>query len=320
MRTIGAFFRLVRWPNLCFILLTQVLFYYCVFRHLLADGSDTDFYFSGDRIFLFYILCAASVLIAAGGYVINDYFDLKIDSVNKPNRVVVDRIVKRRWAILWHLLFSLLGVALSFYISWKTGNYIIGIGNIVCVFLLWVYSTTFKKKVLLGNIIIAALTAWVIVVIYFFTGARPVHFEGWDNAGYPFNIRKFFKITLVYAGFAFILSVVREVVKDMEDVIGDARYNCRTMPIAWGMPAAKVFVAVWMAVLIAAVSIAAFYAFQSGWRWGALYVFALILVPMLRFLLNLKKAFTAEHFHQLSKLVKLIMLTGILSMFFFLTI
>ena len=320
MKTLGAFFRLMRWRNLCFILITQVLYYYCVFRPLLPDARNTLFYFSGERLFLFYMLSLASILIAAAGYIINDYFDLKIDTVNKPDRVVVDRIVKRRWAILWHLLFSLLGIAISFYISRRTGSYIIGIGNVVCVLLLFVYSTTFKKRVLSGNIIIAALTAWVIIVVYFFTGARLVDFEGWLNSGYVFDIRKLFKITLVYAGFAFVLSVVREVVKDIEDVSGDAKYDCRTMPIAWGMPASKVFVAVWMVVLIAAVCVCIFYAFQSGWRWGALYVFVLILLPMIKFLYDLKKALAAEDFHRLSNLVKLIMLTGILSMLFFLII
>ncbi len=320
MRTVEAFFRLIRWPNLCFILITQILYYYFVFRPLLLNSADVPFYFSGERIFLFYLLCAASVLIAAAGYIINDYFDLKIDSINKPERVVVDRIVKRRWAILWHLILSAAGLAISFYISWRTGYLIIGLGNLLCVLLLWVYSTTFKRKVLIGNFIIAALTAWVLIVIYFFTGARPLDIHGWDNTGYVFQIRKLFIITMVYAGFAFILSVVREVVKDMEDVIGDAKHDCRTMPIAWGMPAAKVFVAVWMAVLIAAVSIASFYAFQSGWRWGALYVFTLIFIPMLTLLYHLKKAVTTADFHKLSNMIKLVMFTGILSMIFFITI
>ena len=317
MKTLGAFFRLMRWPNLCFIFLTQVLYYYCVFCPL-VEAESKAFYFSGERLYLFYWLGTASILIAAAGYIINDYFDLKIDSVNKPDRVVVDRMVKRRWAIIWHLLFSFLGIAISFYISRRTGHYIIAIGNVTCVLLLWVYSTTFKKKVLTGNFIIAALTSWVIIVIYFFTGAPLVDVEGWHNGEYVFDIRKLFKITLVYAGFAFILSIIREVIKDMEDVIGDARYNCRTMPIAWGMPAAKVFTAVWMVVLVAAISICIFYAFQSGWRWGALYVFVLILVPMIKFLFDLKKAVTTADFHRLSNLVKLIMLTGILSMLFFL--
>lgn len=320
MKTIGAFLRLIRWPNLCFILVTQILYFHCVFRSLLTNANDVAFYFSGGRIFLFYLLCASSVLVAAGGYIINDYFDQKIDAVNRPDRVVVDKIVKRRWAILWHLLLSVTAIILSFYIGKKTGHPIIGFGNLACVLLLWLYSTTFKRKVLAGNIIIAMLTAWVLIVIYFFTGARLIHLDGWDNTGYVFNIRKLFKITLVYSGFAFILSIIREVVKDMEDVIGDAMYNCRTMPIAWGMRTAKVFAAVWMVVLIAAVSIAVFYAFQSGWRWGALYVFVLILVPMLKFLPDLKRALTSADFHRLSNLVKLIMFTGILSMLFFLTI
>src|SRR5439155_8333822 len=115
---------------------------------------------------LFYLLSLSSILIAAAGYIINDYFDLNIDRVNKPDKVVVDKIIKRRWTILWHWILSGLGVLLGAYVSWKLRNPIVGLATLGCVVLLWFYSTTFKRRLVIGNVIISLLTAWVILVLY----------------------------------------------------------------------------------------------------------------------------------------------------------
>lgn len=112
MQTVKAFLKLVRWANLAFIILTQCLFYYIVFGSITQPTAGNNF--------LFLLLVIASVLIAAAGYIINDYFDLHIDVLNKPQKVVIDRKIKRRWAIVLHLVFSAIGLALSFYISYRT--------------------------------------------------------------------------------------------------------------------------------------------------------------------------------------------------------
>jgi len=160
----GAFLRLVRWPNLIFIALTQSLFYYCIllacFNNYLNSGKNVL------KPGAFWLLCLSSVLIAAAGYIINDYFDLNIDRVNKPEKIVVEKLIKRRWTIVWHWILSGLGILIGFYLSWKLRNIFIGPANLVCVTLLWFYSTTFKKKLIIGNVIISLLTAWVIMVLY----------------------------------------------------------------------------------------------------------------------------------------------------------
>ena len=314
MKLVIAFLRLIRWPNLVFIAVTQWLFYFCVVVSLQAEKASA---LQVSQFSLFYLLIAASVLIAAAGYIINDYFDMHIDSVNKPGKVVVDKAVKRRWAILWHLVFSLSGVLISLYISYKTGTWIIVIANIICALLLWFYSTTFKKKLLSGNIIIAALTAWVIIVVYFFAGAAIINYNGWHLGNYSFDIKKLYKFTILYAGFAFIVSLIREVVKDLEDMYGDARYQCKTMPIEWGVPATKVFIAVWIIVCCALLAIVQLYVWQSGWWLGAVYCIILIIAPLVFILKKLYTATTPADYHQLSRYIKLVMLTGILSMIFF---
>ena len=139
MKLLIAFLRLVRSINLFFIVVTQVLFYYCVLPFSFRSVDYTPKLFLQPQ--LFWLLCASSLFIAAAGYIINDYFDLNIDQVNKPDKLVVDTIIKRRWAILWHWGMSFIGVIISFYVSWKLNNWIIGLANAGCVFLLMLYSS-----------------------------------------------------------------------------------------------------------------------------------------------------------------------------------
>ena len=311
MKLTLAFLQLVRWPNLLFIIITQLLFYYCIILPLLPPDYFQSPY--ALHAWVLYLLIAASVCIAAGGYIINDYFDINIDQVNKPEKRVVEKIIKRRTAILLHWFFTVAGIAISFYVSLQT-NFIIVPANIGCAALLWFYSTTFKKKLLSGNIIISALTAWTIVVLYF--AVNPI-FHIYYFQSYPMQtaMKAVFKFAVLYAGFAFIISLIREVVKDMEDMEGDARYGCNTMPIVWGVQATKVFTAVWLVVLISAIAIVQFYVLHSGWWWSALYSLLALVGPLLWLLNQLYKAQNSKAFYAISKAIKLIMLAGILSMF-----
>lgn len=256
----------------------------------------------------------ASVFIAAAGYIINDYFDLNIDQVNKPHKMVVEKIIKRRWAIVWHLSLSAAGVLLSFYIGWKVSNVLIGFANLLCVVLLWFYSTTFKRKLLIGNIIISLLSAWVVLVLYFSEWSRIFQMNISGNA--LFAMTRVFRFAFLYAGFAFIISLIREVVKDIEDMPGDAKYGCRTMPVVWGIHVSKVFISTWLVVLIASLGIIQFYVLQFRWWWSALYCFVMIIVPLLYLLRKLFAATTTEDFNKLSGFIKLVMFTGIVSMMF----
>ena len=306
MKLAAAFFRLIRWPNLAFIVITQLLFYYCVYAPLLTYAPDQS------QIFLFFLLMLSTVFIAAAGYIINDYFDLQIDVVNKPQRIIIDKFIKRRGAIVWHWILSGLGLLITLYISYKTGVWLISLVNFVCVMLLWFYSVMLKKKLLAGNLVISMLAAWVILCVYFFTGANIL--KWWTEQAGSFNVRRFFKFTLLYAGFAFIMTVIREVIKDIEDESGDRKYGCNTMPIAWGIPASKVFTAVWIIVSIAALAALQMYAWLSGWWLAAVYVLIFIIAPLIYLLRKLYRAASAADYHRLSMLVKFIMLSGILSM------
>lgn len=306
MRLIAAFLKLVRLPNLIFIALTQVLFQFCIYHPLYKDHIPAH----DSRNFTLLVL--ASLFIAAAGYIINDYFDINIDEVNKPEKMVIDKVIRRRWAIAWHFILSAAGIlftiiALPVFQKW----YLI-LGNIFCVALLWFYSTTFKRNLLIGNIVISLLTAWTILII-FFSKVSPAN--AFDLA-YQ-SQAKFFKITFLYAGFAFIITLIREAIKDIEDMPGDARYGCKTMPIVWGVNTAKVYIAVWIIILIAILAIVQVYVLQFRWWWAIVYCFLLILIPLAVIFLQLFNASAIKDYHQLSNKTKFVVFTGILSMIFF---
>lgn len=306
MRLIAAFCKMIRLPNLVFIALTQVLFQICIY-YPLYKGSIPQ---HDTRNFV--LLVIASLFIAAAGYIINDYFDINIDEVNKPERMVVDKVINRRWAIAWHFILSSAGVlatalALPVFEKW----YLLA-GNILCVILLWLYSTTFKQKLLIGNIIISVLASWTILLIFFSKVSIADAFAT-EHPGQP----KLFRFAFLYAGFAFIISLIREAIKDIEDMPGDARYGCRTMPIVWGVNATKVYVAVWMIILLAILVVIQVYVLQFRWWWAVVYCVLFIILPLTLIFLKLFKASSTADYHKLSSLTKRAMLAGILSMIFF---
>lgn len=309
MKVIAAFFKLIRWPNLVFIILTQVLFEYCIYFRVFPPSMR----YQGEQQ-QFFLLMAASVCIAAAGYIINDYFDLNIDQINKPDKVVVNSIISRRWVILWHLLLSLAGLILTITALPHKLYLPLIMANTISIFLLLLYSSTLKKRLLIGNVLISLLTAWVIAII-FFSKMNESFLQG---KGDEILHVRFFRLTVLYAGFAFIISLIREVIKDMEDIEGDRKYECRTMPIVWGLNASKVFVAVWLSVLITILFILQLYVWQFDWWFSILYCTGLIIIPLIWVFKKLFTATSSKDFHQLSTAVKMIMFTGILSMFFFL--
>jgi len=290
-----------------FIIITQSLFYYCIIQpKIITDGHVSNL--GGSN---FILLIIASVCIAAAGNIINDYFDINIDLVNKPQKVIIGKYISRRTAILLHSLLSVVGIGISFYLDSTSSVAFLGLMNSACVLLLFIYSISLKRKLLLGNILISLLTAWVVLVVSFcelsLLTVRPI------NGSVSIT-----RLTFLYAGFAFIISLIREGIKDMEDVEGDRRYGCRTMPIQWGLQATKVFIGVWLVVIIALLLLLQLYVLQFGWWLSAIYCVVTILLPLVLIFKQLLTATTQQHFHNISTKVKLVMLTGIFSMLFFL--
>jgi len=279
---------------------------YCVLQPILAEGGKKP----NLNPLHFFMLVISSVLIAAAGYVINDYFDLNIDRINKPGRLIVQNIIRRRSTIAWHFFLSIAGIAIGFYLDFTTKVTLLGFSNLICACLLFLYSISLKRKLLAGNILISLLTAWTVLVVtwsevIFFIRPRDI------------NTPKIARMTMLYAGFAFVISLVREAVKDMEDIEGDRQYGCKTMPVVWGLNASKIYTAVWLIILIISILALEIYVLQFRWWLSTLYGLIFILIPLVQVFRKLFKAQTPQEFHYLSSMVKLVMLTGILSMIFF---
>jgi 4-hydroxybenzoate polyprenyltransferase len=251
-------------------------------------------------------------LIAAGGYVINDYFDVNIDEVNKPEALVVDKIIGRRWAMAWHFLLSGAGLLCTTLAMQSLRQGYLLLLNMACVVLLWLYSTRFKKSFLIGNFLIALLVAWSILVVF----VAKIDPLGWAYGADALQLR-LYRFALLYGTFAFLATLARELIKDIEDMEGDRRYGCKTLPIVWGIGVARFFAQVWVMLLLLLLIGVLVYLLQLNY-WGAVaYGALLLLVPLLDWIRRLRLAVTPADFGRLSRYVKWILLAGIFSMVFF---
>jgi 4-hydroxybenzoate polyprenyltransferase len=309
LKKIAAFVQMMRWQNLLFIVITQFLFHYCILQPNLAALSLQP-QISNKYL---YLIILASIAIAGAGNIINDYFDVNIDRINKPHKLIVGKYISRRWVIFWHLVMSLLGIICSMYVGMKLNLFWLGLANSFCVLVLFIYSASLKKQFLIGNIVVSALTAWVILIL-----VLPEYETLTTTTLQATNVYfKIFRLGILYASFSFIISVIREVIKDMEDIDGDRKNGCKTMPIVWGLNASKVFIAVWLIVLIGLLIIAQFYIMRFDWWVNIVYSVLFIITPLIIVLKKLFIAQSSQQFHQLSSIVKWVMLSGILSILFF---
>lgn len=278
MQLILALFRLTRFWNLAIIAFAQYFTAYFLFHQGLLVFTD----------FWLFLIVASTVMIAAAGYIINDYYDIKIDLINKPDRVVIGKTITRRYAIFFHTVISVIGVGMGLLINWKVGAV-----NFVSVFLLWLYSNNLKRLPLIGNLVVSLLTGLSIFLL-------------------SFLYEQYLPLVMTYSLFAFFMTLIREIVKDMEDMKGDTTFGCRTLPIVWGIRKTKSFLYGTILVFSFLVLWLDYQQLKISW----IYFIPLLFVPMSILFYRLLKADTKKEFYQLSQLCKIIMLLGICSMIF----
>jgi 4-hydroxybenzoate polyprenyltransferase len=303
-----AYLNLIRYKNLIIIVLLQILLRYGLLIPIL-----NYFGVSPELSHLrFGLLVLATVLLAASGYVINNYFDVSIDRINKPDNVVVGRQVPRRTALLLHVIFTFTGVFIGLFLAYITRKENYALMFILIPGLLWYYSTTLKKQMLVGNLTIALLTAlvpFVVVSIEFATLAR-VHgsiilqSEACSTAWFW---------TTGFAFFAFISTLMRELIKDMEDVEGDREAGCRTLPVEMGIDYSRSIVVILSIASVAALWLILIIVPQLRSSLITIGYFALFLtIPYVVLALKTLTSKTKKDFAFISGLSKIIMLMGIL--------
>ncbi|MBN1388632.1 MAG: geranylgeranylglycerol-phosphate geranylgeranyltransferase [Bacteroidales bacterium] len=311
-----AFLKLIRWQNLLIVIVTQFLIRYALINtlagNLLLDGTlpgGPQNYFVLRLPFIdFLVLVIATVCITAGGYVINDYFDIRTDLLNKGEVIVGTRIPRRR-AMMWHNILSGLGVVAGFWVSYRIGYLWIGIIFLVVSGLLYFYSVTYKKQFLIGNIIVALLTSFVPLMVVLFELPVIYTYYGPELVSI-YTMKIIFYWVAGFAVFAFLTTLAREIVKDMEDFEGDKAYGSRSLPVVAGISLSKVVVSVIIAATIILMII--MWALYIRNTVSLLYILLAMAVPLVFSIVALIRGKSAEQFNTVSTIIKGVMLTGIL--------
>lgn len=279
--SISGLFRISRPINLMLVAFAQLMTAF-----FLVETTRTGLPVLQD--YRLYLLVLSTVMITAAGYMINDYYDVKIDYVNRPHEVVVGKGIKRRVVIFLHSLFNFTAIGLGYLVSPR-----VAVINFLAAFLLWLYSNRLKRGPFIGNLTVAFLTGLSIYLV-----------------GYYYQKSQL--LVLTYAIFAFFLNLIREIIKDIEDRPGDRKHGCRTLPIVIGFRKTKQVIFVIAFAFICSILIVTF-------KINHPFLFIYFGVLGLAFMWFMRKIYHADrkdHFTQLSAIAKILMLVGTLSMGF----
>lgn len=279
--SISGLFRISRPINLLMVAFAQLMTAY-----FLVQTTQTGLPVLQD--FRLYLLVISTVMITAAGYMINDYYDVKIDYVNRPHEVVVGKGIKRRMVIFLHSLLNFTALGLGYLVSPR-----IALINFFAAFLLWLYSNRLKRAPFIGNLTVAFLTGLAIYMVGYF-------------------YQKSELLVLTYAIFAFFLNLIREIIKDIEDRPGDRKHGCKTLPIVIGFRKTKQVIFIVAFCFVVSILVVTF-------RINNPVLFIYFGVLGLVFMWFMRKIYHADrkdHFSQLSIISKILMLVGTLSMGF----
>lgn len=293
------FLKLIRFQNLLMLALTQLVFHFLFFKKqvdLILALADWQFI----------LLVTATVSIAAGGYVINNIMDQETDAFSKPKDVIVGKHISEGTAYNIYVALNIIGVGIGFYLS----NIIqkpsfLGI-FIAVAMTLYLYATNLKQNLLIGNVIVALLVAFSIVLVGIFD-LYPATYEGNRQ-----QMGLLFSILLDYSLFAFIINFIREIVKDIEDMDGDYNSGMHTLPILLGKERTSKVV---FGLTLIPIVLLILYVNEnlSEIQWVMYYALLFVLAPLLYFLIKIWNAKSKKDFNHLSLILKLVMLFGILS-------
>lgn len=293
------FLKLIRFQNLIMLALMQLVFHFVFFKNqsdLLLALSDWQFV----------LLVVATVCIAAAGYVINNIMDQETDSVAKPNEVVVGKHLSESLAYNLYIGLNIVGVGIGFYLSNLIGKPMFSSVFIIVAATLYLYATNFKQTLLIGNIIVALLLGLSVIIVGVFD-LFPVTFD--ENR---IQMAVYFSILTDYALFAFVLSFIREIVKDIEDMDGDYNAGMNTLPIVLGKERTAKIV---FFLTLVPIALLLLYINKNllTLEWVMYYLLLFVTAPLLYFLIKIWSAKTKKDFNHLSLILKLVLLFGILS-------
>lgn len=297
-----ALLRLIRWPNLLIVAATQVMLRFLVIIPVLHKLGFEPLM----PVAVFAILVIGTVCITAGGYIINDYFDRKIDRINKPDEMIVGNHIFPRQAMAYHIIFTLAGLICGVYVALRIGELYLSIVFFMVSGLLWFYSTTYKRQLLLGNIIVALLTALVPFIVLLFELPLLGREYGTDASA---ATKVLMTWVTGFAVFAFLLNLLREIVKDTEDLEGDRAYGKQTVPVLWGVKAATSISLALIVIVLALLGLAWIFFLRDYIT--LIYFCLLIVIPLVIIAGMLLRGGGRALYHKASIMIKLVMLAGL---------
>ena len=302
--------RLVRWSNLLFLAALVWLMENWVAVPVLdkaAFGEQLPWY-------VLLLVGAAIVLIAASGYVINDYFDVKIDRINRPDEVIVTRSVSKPAAMRLSVGLSGIGVVCGIAVAVLMRSMTLGIIFVLVPGLLWFYSSSYKRLFMVGNLTIALL-AGLTPMIVAMTNVAQLQLLYEAILPYTSLEHDLYAWLGGFALFAFLLTWIREIVKDLQDQMGDRELECHSMPVVWGEKWTKVFVTLLIVSALALIGHLWWHVLPFPTSWTSLstrYIVLGIVIPLLGSLWLLWSAKIPSDYKTCQQVIKLTMLLGML--------
>ena len=292
------YLKLIRFQNLLMLAFMQLVFRYLFLKQSYVDLALTDFNYI--------LLIFATVCIAAGGYVINNIMDQDTDEIAKPQNRVVGVSISETVAYNWYIGLTIVGVGIGFYLSNVIYKPTFASMFILVATLLYMYATSFKQIPVLGNVVVALMLSTSIIIIGLFDILPAIDM---DNR---FRMKEAFDILMHYAIFAFIINLIREIIKDLEDMDGDYQSGINTLPIAIGVQKTKIIVGV---LTVISIGILAYYVNSNLFELDYVVYYAMVLIvgPLIYFGVKLMNAANKKEFHHLSLVLKIILFFGILS-------
>lgn len=257
----------------------------------------------------FALLVISTVLVAAGGYVVNDYLDTDIDAVNKSDKVIVGNTISKKAAWNSYVALNLIGLLAAALPAWEIGNVNYVLIQVVSGALLWFYSYSYKRQLLIGNLVVSCLSAIIVLL--------PFYYEAMAEEKVYGTIFVNFFYAKVYFAFAFLTTFSREIIKDLEDMEGDKTANCRTFPIVAGIVPAKIMAIVFTLIVMAAVGYIQYLQYETLDYISMIYFLVAVQLPSLWLVIKTARAKEKRDFHFASTLSKVVMVGGILSMLVF---
>lgn len=260
------------------------------------------------------LLIVSVIGIAAGGYVINDYFDVKIDRINRPDNLVVTRIISRDAAMNLFYGLTAVGVIAGTVVAWWAHSWTLLFTYIVIPGLLWFYSASYKRMFLVGNLVVAFASA-IVPLLVAIANADYLHHLYQNALAYSPIVGELYVWTGGFAIFAFLLTWVREIVKDIEDIEGDREMECRTLPIVWGDKVAKIIATILLVVIAILIVYMLFAVLPFSHEWKSLptrYVVFGLIVPILCSIVLLWAANSRTEYHRVQTIIKFAMFMGML--------